>query len=83
MSALTRSIAAALAAAALAACDKPSDTAWQGYIEGEFVQLAAPYAGQLQKLCVQLQLARDNAAARAEAKAVLGKAAASIARARR
>jgi HlyD family secretion protein len=52
VSALTRSIAAALAAAALAACDKPSDTAWQGYIEGEFVQLAAPYAGQLQKLYV-------------------------------
>lgn len=42
-----------LAVAALAACEKPRDNAWQGYIEGEFVLLASPYAGQLQKLYVR------------------------------
>lgn len=42
-----------LALLALAACDKPASNAWQGYIEGEFVLLASPYAGQLQKLYVR------------------------------
>jgi HlyD family secretion protein len=40
-------------AAALAACSKPADNYWQGYIEGEYVMLAAPAAGQLQKLYVR------------------------------
>jgi HlyD family secretion protein len=31
-------------------CEKEQSSAWQGYIEGEFVLLASPYAGQLQKL---------------------------------
>jgi HlyD family secretion protein len=40
-------------AAILAACGDSPDHSWQGYIEGEFVQLASPYAGQLQKLHVR------------------------------
>jgi HlyD family secretion protein len=39
--------------AALAACSKPADNSWQGYIEGEYVMLASPAAGQLQKLYVR------------------------------
>ena len=39
--------------AALAGCDKPENNSWQGYVEGEFVLLASPYAGQLQKLYVR------------------------------
>ena len=47
-------LAAALAAAGLlAACGKPAPTGYQGYIEGEFVNLASPFAGQLQKLHVR------------------------------
>src|SRR6186997_1975364 len=38
---------------ALAACQKSEDHYWQGYVEGEFVLLASPYAGQLQKLYVR------------------------------
>jgi HlyD family secretion protein len=38
---------------ALAACQKPDDSYWQGYVEGEYVMLASPYAGQLQKLYVR------------------------------
>jgi len=38
---------------ALVGCDKPENNSWQGYIEGEFVLLASPYAGQLQKLYVR------------------------------
>ena len=41
------------AAAALIGCEKRNDPGWQGYIEGEFVLLASPYAGQLQKLYVR------------------------------
>ena len=35
---------------ALAACDRADNAYWQGYVEGEYVMLASPYAGQLQKL---------------------------------
>jgi len=38
--------------ALLAACDKQEEGVWQGYVEGEYVLLASPYAGQLQKLFV-------------------------------
>jgi len=48
-----RLLAACLAAAALAACSDPPRDSWQGYVEGEFVSLAAPYAGQLLKLHVR------------------------------
>lgn len=37
----------------LAGCGKPAQDAWQGYVEGEFILLASPYAGQLQKLYAQ------------------------------
>src|SRR3954469_1524085 len=43
----------ALLIAALAACDKPEDGAFQGYAEGEFVRVAAPFAGNLQNLAVK------------------------------
>ena len=38
---------------ALGGCDKPADPALQGYVEGEFVRIAAPFAGTLVKLEVQ------------------------------
>jgi HlyD family secretion protein len=37
----------------LVGCDKEANNSWQGYIEGEYVMLASPYAGQLQKLYVR------------------------------
>jgi HlyD family secretion protein len=37
----------------LAACAGDPGTAWQGYVEGEYVLLASPYAGQLRKLHVR------------------------------
>jgi len=37
----------------LGGCHKAETDAWQGYIEGEYVLLASPYAGQLQKLYVR------------------------------
>jgi HlyD family secretion protein len=37
----------------LAACDKQEEGVWQGYVEGEYVLLAAPMPGQLQKLFVK------------------------------
>lgn len=42
-----------LALAPLAGCEKPQGNSLQGYVEGEFVLLASPYAGQLQKLLVR------------------------------
>jgi HlyD family secretion protein len=45
---------ALIAVAALAmGCEKHEEDVWQGYIEGEYVLLASPYAGQLQKLFVR------------------------------
>jgi HlyD family secretion protein len=48
-----QSRALALAAVFLAGCSGNSDHEFQGYIEGEYVLLASPYAGQLQKLYVR------------------------------
>ena len=48
-----RSAIAALTCLSLMGCSKPANDAWQGYMEGEFVLLASPYAGQLQKLMVK------------------------------
>ncbi len=45
-------LAAALLAS-LAACSRQPAGHWQGYIEGEFVHVAAPLAGRLEKLSVQ------------------------------
>ena len=42
-----------LMSAVLASCQKSDDDYWQGYVEGEYVMLASPYAGQLQKLHVR------------------------------
>lgn len=36
----------------LAACGSPADRPLQGYVEGEYVRVAAPFAGTLQKLSV-------------------------------
>ena len=44
---------AALLALALLACGKPDENLFQGYVEGEYVMLASPYAGQLEKLHVR------------------------------
>ncbi|HEU4924323.1 MAG TPA: HlyD family efflux transporter periplasmic adaptor subunit [Burkholderiales bacterium] len=42
-----------IAVALLAGCGNEPNDAWQGYVEGEYVLLASPYAGQLQKLHVR------------------------------
>jgi len=34
----------------VAACEQVPQGTWQGYVEGEFVLIASPYAGQLQRL---------------------------------
>lgn len=34
-------------------CSRPAPPGWQGYLEGDFVYVGAPLAGQLQKLAVQ------------------------------
>jgi HlyD family secretion protein len=47
-----RAFAAAAALLVLAACGRHASTGYQGYIEGEFVYVAAPLAGQLEKLAV-------------------------------
>ena len=41
------------AALALPGCEQASDAYWQGYIEGEYILLASPAAGQLQQLHVR------------------------------
>ncbi|MFJ4288284.1 HlyD family secretion protein [Cupriavidus sp. NPDC089707] len=49
-----RSIAALLGATLLAtACSKAGPDTWQGYVEGEFVSVASPFAGRLDTLSVQ------------------------------
>lgn len=50
--AMTRRLLILLLGISLFGCEKPANDSWQGYIEGEFVLLASPYAGQLQKLYV-------------------------------
>ena len=44
---------AALATLLLAACGAPSDAGFQGYVEGEFVNVAAPLAGRLDRVAVR------------------------------
>src|SRR5258706_14105720 len=39
--------------ATLTACGERSSEAFQGYAEGEYVRIAAPFAGSLQKLQVK------------------------------
>jgi HlyD family secretion protein len=45
--------ASLILALVLAGCGDPPPASWQGYVEGEFVLLASPYAGQLRKLHVR------------------------------
>ena len=52
-SACVRSIAAALWVALLAGCKPAANSRVQGYVEGEFVYVASPLAGELEKLSVQ------------------------------
>lgn len=61
---MNRHQTAALCAAAtllLAACAKLSDPAWSGYVEGDYVYVAAPIGGALAQLSVQRgqQVAKD------------------------
>jgi len=50
------------AAGALAACGDRGDSAFQGYAEGEYVRVAAPFAGNLQALNVKrgMQVKADD-----------------------
>ena len=50
---MTRRLLILLLGISLSGCESPANDSWQGYIEGEFVQLASPYAGQVQKLYVR------------------------------
>ena len=43
----------ALLALLLAACGAPQDRAFEGYVEGEYVRVGAPFAGTLQQLSVK------------------------------
>jgi len=43
----------ALATALLAACGNDRPPTWQGYVEGEFVAVASPFAGRLETLSVE------------------------------
>lgn len=42
-----------LAAFALAGCERRTESGWQGYLEGEFVYVAAPLGGRLDRLAVR------------------------------
>jgi HlyD family secretion protein len=46
-------VALAIAAATFAGCNRQSANRVQGYVEGEFVFVASPYAGQLESLSVK------------------------------
>ena len=50
---MTRPLLILLLGINLFGCEKPADSTWQGYIEGEYALIASPYAGQLQKLHVR------------------------------
>ncbi len=42
----------AVFAAVFTGCSRPASTGYQGYLEGDFIYVAAPLAGQLEKLAV-------------------------------
>jgi HlyD family secretion protein len=48
-----RTIAVGFSLLALVACQRPASSGWQGYLEGEFVYVAAPLGGRLDRLAVQ------------------------------
>lgn len=43
----------AVMALALAACGRPEDAGWSGYVEGDYVYVASPLGGSLQSLAVR------------------------------
>jgi HlyD family secretion protein len=51
--ALSRLALAVIGAAVLVACNRPPSDRVQGYVEGEFVYVASPFAGQLEALSVR------------------------------
>ena len=53
VSAMRWAACAAFATCVLTACSEPAQRPLQGYIEGEYVRLAAPFAGTLQQIGVQ------------------------------
>jgi len=48
-----RALAATIALVLFGGCDKPAESTYQGYVEGEFVMVAAASAGRLEKRWVQ------------------------------
>lgn len=46
-------LAGLAAACALAACDAPAPPSWSGYVEGEYVHVASPVGGTLDRLSVR------------------------------
>ena len=46
-------VAASVLLLTLAGCSRPAPAGWQGYLEGDFVYVAAPLAGRLEKLEVK------------------------------
>lgn len=52
-STLIRSWPLLLAVSVLSACSRDKPVTWQGYVEGEFVAVASPFAGRLEKLSVE------------------------------
>ena len=48
-----KAVLVVLAALALASCSRSVSSGYQGYLEGEFIYLASPLAGRLEKLAVQ------------------------------
>lgn len=61
--AAARATALATAALALAACSNAPPNGWQGYVEGEFVAVASPFAGRLDRLAVDRGQQIDKGAA--------------------
>src|SRR5271157_3259437 len=49
----TKVLSALAALCILAGCSRPADNRVQGYVEGEFVYIASPYAGALKSLNVR------------------------------
>jgi HlyD family secretion protein len=48
-----RVLSSVLVAALFAGCQRQAPSGWQGYLEGEYVQVAAPLGGRLERLEVQ------------------------------
>jgi HlyD family secretion protein len=46
-------LALLVSAAAFGGCSGEKSSAWQGYVEGEYVHVASPYGGRLDRLLVQ------------------------------